>query len=74
VVTFEYDQDGNLEEEAQPTFGYSFKYKFDKYGNWIERIRNYYELKDGLKHDRGENMHTYRIITYYPELSVGTPK
>lgn len=69
TVTFEYDKDGYFAKEKHNGYGHTYTYVFDKHGNWIERIRSYYQLNDS-RYDRAEDMHIYRIITYYPDLTI----
>jgi len=66
LVKFEYDKDGTFVKEVHNGYGHTFTYKYDSHGNWIERVRAYYVLDNhGL--DRSEDMHYYRIITYYSD-------
>lgn len=70
-VTFDYDADGNFVKETnccKYNFWHTYTYKFDKYGNWIEREDTYFQKgKDGGDEARPGWMNVYRIITYYPE-------
>jgi len=69
TVTFGYDGQGNFVKEDHNGYGHTYTYEFDKYGNWIERIRAYYQLSD-KSYNSPDDMHAYRVITYYPELLV----
>jgi YD repeat-containing protein len=70
LVKFEYDNDGDFVKEAHDEYGHTFRYKYDTHGNWVERIRDYYQLGDDKSHDRDDDMHYYRIITYYSDGKV----
>jgi hypothetical protein len=65
TVKFQYDLSGNLVKEATSGYGHNYTYKFDKYGNWIERINSYYQ--DNEPNKAGEWMHEFRVITYYSD-------
>jgi hypothetical protein len=67
TTTFEYDKDGNFIKQSKNTYGHSYRYEFDKYGNWIARSTTYFQ---NGRPDAPGWMNEYRIITYYPELSV----
>ena len=68
-VTFEYDQYGNLVKEincCKYNFWYVYANKLDRYGNWIERERIYFQKdKDGNDVRRPETQTQYRVITYF---------
>lgn len=71
TITFEYDKDGNFMKENHPGsggYGHTYAYKFDKYGNWIERLNTYFEVRN--KKTTPNWMNEYRVITYYPEALI----
>lgn len=72
TITFEYDQDGNFVREHHQSssggYGHTYAYKFDKYGNWIERLNTYFEVRNNKSSPNW--MNEYRVITYYPEALI----
>lgn len=70
TITFEYDKDGNLSKESHEGWSHTYAFKFDKYGNWIDRIRGSYQLKNPQYHSAEDGRHVYRMITYYTDAAI----
>lgn len=70
IVTFEYDKNDFLVKETtccRYNFFHTYEYKFDKKGNWIERVEFYSQKDKEGKWVASESLRTYRVITYYNE-------
>lgn len=67
IILLEYDDKGNLIKEDWGSFSYTYEYKFDKRGNWIEKIEIYSQLDDSREPTYRESMRVYRVITYYTD-------
>lgn len=69
-ISYEYSKEGLLIKEipcCKDDYFYTYDYKFDAKGNWIERIRMT-ALKDtDGKISASETLRTYRVITYFGE-------
>ena len=72
VMTYEYNDKGHLLKATtccKYNYHYTYQYKYDKYGNWIEKVEIYSQTnKNGDQIDR-ESMRFYRIITYYSDYA-----
>lgn len=65
--TFDYNAKGYISKYTKTYegfYGYSYEYKYDLKGNWIERQTTYFE--DDKKESRNHKSE-YRIITYYED-------
>jgi hypothetical protein len=51
-----------------------YEYKFDGYGNWIERIEVYSQKDKTGKWETSESLRTYRVITYFDEVDLSATK
>jgi YD repeat-containing protein len=73
TIDYEYNSKGNLIKEVHCCeYGYThrYEYKYDRYGNWIERQDIYSQKHAGGETEVNPNwMYTYRVITYFDEQS-----
>jgi hypothetical protein len=71
TIDYEYNSRGNLIKEThccEYSYAHQYEYKYDRYGNWIERQNIHSYTKAGGEKVVDPNwMYTYRVITYFDE-------
>lgn len=70
-IVYSYDEKGNRQKEShygeknEFSYAFSYAYKYDAHGNWIERTKfDVGQDKGPEPNDKGSTI-TYRVITYY---------
>jgi hypothetical protein len=76
-IRFEYNEKGLLKKMlfiGKYEYFHIYEYKFDGYGNWIERIEVYSQKDKTGKWETSESLRTYRVITYFDEVDLSATK